>query len=166
MPDGVVGPTGTGLDPAGAPAGAGLNPRFRYVRSIDVRFADLDPLGHVNHVVYLSYVEQVRTEYFRNVLLIEVPNGLTWVIARVWCDYLLPLAFAERVEVGWRISRLGGASADYEFELVRGGTLVARGGGTLVNSDARAARSAPIPEAWRQRVATFEGIEPRTARSS
>ena len=146
------------------PGGSGLDSRFRFVRSVPVRFRDLDALGHVNHVVYLSYVEQVRTEYFRDVLLIEVPEGLTWVIARVWCDYLLPLAFGETVEVGWRISRLGGASADYEFELARGGEIVARGGGVLVNSDARAARSAPIPEPWRDRVARFEGIERQSAR--
>jgi acyl-CoA thioester hydrolase len=147
-------------------AGSGLDARFRYVRSVDVRFRDLDPLAHVNHVVYLSYVEEVRTEYFRDVLLLRVPDDLTWVIAKVWCDYLLPLAFGDRVEVGWRISRLGGASADYEFELARGGVLVARGGGVLVNSDARAARSAQIPDAWRERVATFEGIPPRTERKT
>jgi acyl-CoA thioester hydrolase len=145
---------------------AGIDPRFRFVRSVDVRFRDLDALGHVNHVVYLSYVEQVRTEYFRDVLLIDVPTELTWVIAHVWCEYLLPLAFGDTVEVGWRISRLGGASADYEFELACRGVVVARGGGALVNSDARAARSAPIPDAWRTRVADFEGIEPRTARPS
>jgi acyl-CoA thioester hydrolase len=143
----------------------GLDPRFRWVRSVDVRFRDLDALGHVNNVVYLSYVEQVRTEYFRDVLLLSVPNDLTWVIARVWCDFLQPLGFGDRVEVGWRISRLGGASAEYEFELARGGVLVARGGGVLVNSDARAARSAPIPDAWRARISEFEGIPPRTARS-
>lgn len=146
-----------------SPGSTGLDPRFRYVRSVDVRFRDLDALSHVNNVVYLSYVEQVRTEYFRDVLLLQVPSDLTWVIARVWCDFLQPLGFGDRVDVGWRISRLGGASADYEFELAKGGVLAARGGGVLVNSDARAARSAPIPDAWRERIATFEGIALRAA---
>jgi len=146
--------------------GQSVNARFRFVRTIDVRFRDLDALGHVNHVVYLSYVEQVRTEYFRDVLLLQVPADLTWVIARVWCDYLLPVGFGDRVEAGWRISRLGGASADYEFELGCAGKMVARGGGVLVNSDARAARSAPIPDAWRTRIAEYEGIERRTPRSA
>jgi acyl-CoA thioester hydrolase len=123
------------------------------VRSIDVRFHDLDALGHVNNVVYLSHVEQVRTEYFRDVLLLSIPNDLTWVIARVWCDYLQPLGFGNRVEVGWRISRLGGASAEYELELAKDGEVAARGGGVLVNSDA-----------WRARVAQFEGISPQAER--
>jgi acyl-CoA thioester hydrolase len=146
------------------PADSHVEARFRYVRRIDVRFGDLDALGHVNHVVYLSYVEQVRTQYFQEVLGIDVPSGLTWVIARVACDYLLPLAFGDRVDVGWRISRLGRASADYEFVLMRGAGLVARGDGVLVNSDARAARSAPIPDAWRNAAAEYDGIERQAPR--
>jgi acyl-CoA thioesterase FadM len=62
--------------------------------------------------------------------------------------------------VGWRIGRLGRASADYEAEMRRGETLVARGSGVLVNADVRAGRSAPIPDAWRTATAAFEGIEP------
>lgn len=147
-------------DPA-RPADSHVTAPFRYVRRVDVRFRDLDALGHVNHVVYLTYVEQVRTRYFQEVLGIEVPADLTWVIARVWCEYLLPLTFGDAVDVGWRLSRLGRASAEYEFVLMRGADLVARGGGVLVNSDARAARSAPIPDAWREAAARHEGIAPR-----
>jgi acyl-CoA thioester hydrolase len=150
-------------DPA-RPSDCHVDPRFRYVRRIDVRFRDLDALGHVNHVVYLSYVEQVRTQYFQEVLGIDVPSGLTWVIARVACDYLLPLGFGDSVDVGWRLSRLGRASADYEFVLMRGAEVVGWGDGVLVNSDARAPRSAPIPDAWRERAARYEGIERRAPR--
>jgi acyl-CoA thioester hydrolase len=136
----------------------GLDGRFRYVRDIAVRFGDLDALGHVNHVVYLTYVEQVRTAYFHEVMGIAVPDDLTWVIASVQYTFLAPLAFGDVVAVGWRISRLGRASADYEAEIWRGETMVARGSGTLVNADPRAGRSVPIPDAWRAAVAAFEGI--------
>ena len=148
------------------PADSTVEHRFRYVRRLEVRFGDLDALGHVNHVVYLTYVEQVRTQYFQDVLGIDVPSELTWVIARVSCEYLLPLAFGDVVDVGWRIGRLGRASAGYEFVLVRGDDVVARGDGVLVNSDARAARSAPIPDAWREAAAAFEGIAARATRET
>jgi hypothetical protein len=46
---------------------------------------------------------------------------------------------------------------------MHGAELVARGGGVPVNSDARAARSAPIPDAWREAAATYEGIAPHPA---
>jgi acyl-CoA thioester hydrolase len=152
------------LESPSRPADSAVDARFRYVRRIEVRFRDLDALGHVNHVVYLSYVEQVRTQYFDDVMGIAVPDGLTWVIATVSCEYLLPLAFCDVVDVGWRISRLGGASAEYEFVLLRGADVVARGSGVLVNSDQRAARSSPIPDEWRANAARFEGIPPMSSR--
>ena len=133
---------------------------------VDPRFRDLDALGHVNHVVYLTYVEQVRTQYFQEVLGIDVPTDLTWVIATVSCEYLLPLVFGDAVDVGWRLNRLGRASADYEFVLMRDAEVVGRGGGVLVNSDARAARSAPIPDSWRRAATTYEGIEPHAPRQT
>ena len=144
---------------------APLDDRFHYVRDIAVRFGDLDALGHVNHVVYLSYVEQVRTAYFQDVMGLAIPDDSTWVIASVNYTYLAPLGFGDVVTVGWRIGRLGRASADYEAEIWRGQTLVARGTGTLVNADPRAGRSVPIPEAWRQAVAAFEGIPAHESRS-
>jgi len=149
-----------------SPASPAIDGRFRYVRSVAVRYGDLDALGHVNHVVYLTYVEQVRTAYFHDVMGLAVPDELSWVIASVNYTFLAPLLFGDVVTVGWRISRLGRASADYEAEIWRGDRLVARGSGTLVNADPRAGRSAPIPDAWRQAVAAFEGIPAAEARSS
>jgi len=154
------------IEPPVRPCGSHVSEHFRYVRPIHVRFRDLDVLGHVNHVVYLSYVEQVRSHYFLELLGLPVPGGLpyAWVVARVTCDYLLPLGFGEVVDVGWRISRLGGASADYIFELVRGEDVVARGGGALVLADPLAGKSTTIPDGWRSAIAAFEGIPERAAR--
>jgi acyl-CoA thioester hydrolase len=148
------------------PAGSAVSDLYRYVRPIAVRFRDLDVLGHVNHVVYLSYVEQVRSQYFFDLYGLHVPGGLpyAWVVARATCEYLRPLGFGDVVEVGWRISRLGGASADYTFELVRGVDVVARGSGVLVLADPLAGKSAPIPEAWRAAMGKFENIAARSQR--
>jgi acyl-CoA thioester hydrolase len=33
---------------------------FRFVHPIEVRFRDLDALGHVNNAVYLTYLESAR----------------------------------------------------------------------------------------------------------
>jgi acyl-CoA thioester hydrolase len=135
---------------------------YRYVRRVDVRFRDLDILHHVNHVVYLTFVEQVRTQYFYEVLGIQVPSGnpAAFVIATVNCEYLLPLGWGDDVDVGWRFTKLGRSSAQYIFELVRGSDVVCRGNGVMVNADPRAGKSVPIPEPWRAALAEFEGIEP------
>ncbi|MFN8635652.1 MAG: thioesterase family protein [Chloroflexota bacterium] len=144
------------------PADSRVDARFRYVSRIEVRFRDLDALGHVNHVVYLSYVEQARTLYFQNVLGLTIPAN--WVIARVTCDYALPLRFAEVVDVGWRLTRLGRASAEYELVLMRGAEVVASGGGALVHVDPDTGRAAPIPDEMRALAAAWDGLEPLSAR--
>ena len=135
---------------------------YRYVRRVDVRFRDLDILHHVNHVVYLTYVEQVRTQYFYDVVGIQVPSGnaTAFVIATVNCEYLLPVGWGDEVDVGWRITRLRRSSIQYIFELARANEVVCRGNGVMVNADPLAAKSAPIPDAWRTALSVFEGIDP------
>lgn len=133
--------------------------RFRYVNRLQVRFRDLDALGHANHVEYLTYVEHARTLYFRDILAVAVPEDLGWVIATVRCDYLAPLAFGDIVDVGWRLTRLGRSSADFEFELTATGRVVARGGGVIVHADPRAGRSVPMPDEMRCRAAEFDSID-------
>lgn len=36
---------------------------FRHCVTIDIRFADLDAMGHVNNAVYLTYMETARLRY-------------------------------------------------------------------------------------------------------
>lgn len=67
------------------PPECNVDPVYRYVRRVEVRFRDLDILHHVNHVVFLTFVEQVRTQYLYDVLGIQVPSGYpaVFVIATV-----------------------------------------------------------------------------------
>jgi acyl-CoA thioester hydrolase len=38
-------------------------PSFKFSTHIEVRFRDLDALGHVNNAVYLTYFEIARLHY-------------------------------------------------------------------------------------------------------
>ena len=147
-----------GGDPAWRPDDTAVDPRFRYVHRLQVRFGDLDALGHVNHATYLTYVEQARTMYAKDVLGVDVPYALRFVIATLRCDFLAPLAFAELVDVGWRLTRLGRSSGHYEFELAAAGRVVGRGDTVIVWADPRAGRSIPLPEELRRRAAQFDGL--------
>ena len=52
-----------------------------------IRFGDLDPQGHVNQAVFLTYFESGRVAMFRDPdLSIGVP-GLTFVMVRMEVDY-------------------------------------------------------------------------------
>ena len=145
--------------PAWRPADTVVDPRFRYVYRLQVRFGDLDALGHVNHAKYLTYVEQARTMYALEVLGVDVPDALRFVIATLRCDFLAPLAFAEIVDIGWRLTRLGRSSLHFEYELVAGGRAVGRGDTVVVWADPRAGRAIPLPDELRRRAAEFDGLE-------
>ena len=44
---------------------------FRHVYPQEVAFRDLDVFGHVNNAVYLTYIENARLAYARDVLKLE-----------------------------------------------------------------------------------------------
>lgn len=52
---------------------------------VQVRFADLDVLGHVNNVAFYTLMETARVEWLR-VTAPELRGGM--VVARSECDYL------------------------------------------------------------------------------
>jgi YbgC/YbaW family acyl-CoA thioester hydrolase len=77
--------------------------------TIKVRFAELDPYGHVNHAMYLTYLEQGRAEALEaaGLLLSKVAaEGFQFVITNVHARYLVPATAAEPVVVRTAIGSL------------------------------------------------------------
>src|SRR5438270_5512521 len=76
-------------------------------KEIEIRWRDLDAFNHVNHVVFLTYLEEVRDEWLGRVL--DDP-ALVWgyVIARVEIDYRRELTLEDDVVVArCSLERLG-----------------------------------------------------------
>ena len=59
---------------------------FRYSRTIEVRFRDLDGMDHVNNAVFFTYFEQGRVGYWR-ALGMDPPPGAAGDSVQVWYDY-------------------------------------------------------------------------------
>ncbi|MEY9434852.1 hypothetical protein ABIF14_001943 [Bradyrhizobium elkanii] len=55
---------------------------FPYRLSDNVRFADLDPNGHVNNAVYASYFETGRVTLVKDRSMGLMPAGLGWIMVR------------------------------------------------------------------------------------
>jgi acyl-CoA thioester hydrolase len=130
---------------------------FRFVCPEEVTFRDLDVFGHVNNAVYLTYLENARIGYMRDVLDIESPEDLLVIVANVDIDFRSRASLGETLDVGARVSRIGTKSFDMEHE-VRGpdGRLVAAASTTLVTFDYRGDSTMPVPELWRDRIEAYE----------
>ena len=120
-----------------------------------VRFSDLDPMGHVNNAVYLTWIENARIEFLRRLGAFDKPDTseMAMILARAEVDFRAALEFGDEVSIGVRTARLGTKSFDLEYELRRGEDVVAAAKTVLVAFDYDSNQSKEIPEEWRRRLA-------------
>ena len=117
-----------------------------------VRFRDLDPMGHVNNAVFLTYLEQARVALFSE---LEVPTGLeemNMIVARVEIDFRAPVRLGQEVEISVRASRFGTKSFDLDYELRVDGELVAEAKSIQVAYDYDGREAVPVPAHWREKL--------------
>jgi acyl-CoA thioester hydrolase len=103
-------------------------------KEIEIRWRDLDPYGHVNHAVFLTYLEEVRDEWLMTAV---GDDALGYVVARVEIDYRRELTQKDdRVVAGIRLDSLGTSSVRTVEELhVKDGELAAEARAVLVACD-------------------------------
>ena len=109
---------------------------------VALRWRDMDAYGHVNHVVYLTYLEEVRDATFAHILR-ETPDVGGYVVARVAIDYRRELRLADGpVVVSCAVTTIGGASAQTR-EMIRTATgeLAAEAEAVVVKFDRETRRS-------------------------
>ena len=135
--------------------------QFRFATEIRVRWRDLDALGHVNNAVYVTYLEEARIHYLRELELgflgFVGPDEVGFIFAEVTCTYLSQLQLAERVTVRVRTVELGRSSFVFEYRMEgEDGRVAATARSVQVCYDYGAGRSIPIPERWRQQMIAYE----------
>ncbi|MCU0494422.1 MAG: acyl-CoA thioesterase, partial [Chloroflexaceae bacterium] len=128
-----------------------------FVFPVEVRFRDLDALGHVNNAVYLTYLESARIAYALKLLESTSFAAIPFILAELTISYRKPAFLGEQLLVGVRVSRIGRKSVGMTYAIVRGEETVATASSTLVWFDYQANNSAPVPDSFRQAVEQFQG---------
>jgi acyl-CoA thioester hydrolase len=122
----------------------------------NIRFGDLDPQGHVNQAVFLTYFETGRVAMFRNKDLgIGVP-GLTFVMVRMEVDYIKELHWPGGIEIGTGVAAFGRSSFKVSQAIFRDGVCAAAGQATLVCMDIKTRKATPLPEAAIARLSPWK----------
>ena len=121
-----------------------------YIHPTEVRFRDIDGLGHINNVVFLSYIEQCRTYWLDKAGLgstFSMGHSVPIILARSEIDYLKQGLTRDQLEVhGW-ISRVGHKSFDMGYKVIsRDRGLLARAVAVLVWFNFDQNQSIAIPE--------------------
>jgi acyl-CoA thioester hydrolase len=135
---------------------------FHFYHLIEVRYGDLDPQGHVNNAKFLTYLEQARVFYFKQLKLWEGGTFLNFgiILADVQISFKKAIQFGDPIRVGVCITQIGNKSmtSEYQIEDARDSSLFATGSSALVAYDYHNKRSVPIPEEWRNLIMQFEGL--------
>jgi acyl-CoA thioester hydrolase len=124
-----------------------------YAHDVEVQYRDLDPRGHVNHAVYVSYLEQAKGEFFRDALETSLA-GVETAVRHIEVDYRAPILADRTVEVVLGPVEVGETSYTVDYEIVDDGTVAATARTVSVLLDGEG-RPTPLPAAWREALSPY-----------
>lgn len=112
---------------------------------VDLRWGDMDALGHVNQAVYHELLEEARTALLRT---LPSPDKGAFVLARVELNYRREVPLSHRfVDVTLHVEAIGRASVTVSQQIIRSdGELAADGQSVLVAWDAQRRGSRPLSD--------------------
>ena len=124
-----------------------------FVHTERVRFRDLDPMGHVNNAVFLTYIESARVAFLQHLGAAPTLEDMSVIVARIEIDFRAPVGLGDDVDISVRASRFGGKSFDLDHELRVDGEVVAEAKSVLVAYDYGTGQAIELPEEWREKLA-------------
>ncbi|MDF9800061.1 acyl-CoA thioester hydrolase [Catalinimonas alkaloidigena] len=131
--------------------------KYRFQFEIQVRYSDMDMLGHANNAVYLTYLELARLGYFKEVIRQEWKE-VALVLAHASMDYKIPVTPKVTPVAHIRTTKLGNSSMHVENMITNkeGNILFFSSTMILVAIDTKTGKSTPIPESEKQKVIAYE----------
>jgi acyl-CoA thioester hydrolase len=125
---------------------------------IQIRFKDVDRLGHVNNANHVTYFELARVEYF-NSLMGDIKidwESESLILAKMEMEYKQPIMLEDKVFVYTWVSRIGSKSFDMSCSIVKsvnGAEIeLAKGLAVIVCFNYKTNQSILIPETWRKKM--------------
>jgi len=136
---------------------------FHFFYPLQVRYADVDAQWHVNNARFLTFLEQARFAYLRQLGLWDGKCFLDLgvIVADIHIAYKAPIELEEQIQVALRVSRIGNKSLTLENEIrnTQDKSLKAQAEVILVAYDFRGKNTIRVPDSWRAKIMEFEGFE-------
>lgn len=147
--------------------GKDANPRvpdapapYHHYMPVQIRFTDIDALGHVNNSIYISYFDLGKTKYFDDVMSGEIDwHDIGVVIVNINCSYFAQTFYGEPVEVLTMTTAIGEKSLRMEQRVINPETMQTKAVcyTILAGFDRITGKSAPIGTKWTRALEKYEG---------
>jgi acyl-CoA thioester hydrolase len=136
---------------------------FKHKFPIQIRFKDVDKMGHVNNANHLTYIELARLKYFEEIVKMEGgwSKEVGLILARIEIDYKQPIFLNDQIFVYTRCSKIGSKSLELDWQVVREKNgveeIVAKGIAVIVYFDYQHGKTMPVPNRHRELFEKYEG---------
>jgi len=136
---------------------------YKHATPIQIRFVDIDKLGHVNNATILSYFETARVAYLNDVIGRENDwFGRGLILAHSEIDYLQPVYHDDKIIAHTRAMHVGTKSFTVENVLMRVDgkkeVLCAYATGVLVCMNYHEKLTVEIPEEWKAKLRSYDHL--------
>jgi acyl-CoA thioester hydrolase len=111
-----------------------------------IRFADLDPQGHVTNVIFATFFETGRVMLLREPGNLLNPPGATSVLARLDINFIREMHWPGTVEIGTGIEQIGRSSYTFLQAIFHEGHCAGTGRATMVMIDGATRKARPLPD--------------------
>ncbi|MFZ0453465.1 MAG: thioesterase family protein [Ignavibacteriaceae bacterium] len=135
---------------------------FKHKITVKVRFNEVDMLGVCNNAVYISYLEEARLQYFKDLGLIPsqgiFSDGKLFYVVRNEINYKDHARFDEELNIYSKISFIKNSSFGFEHLVVKSkdNIIAADGKGIIVCVDPETKKSTPLSENFYETISGFE----------
>ncbi len=138
------------------------NIEFHQESPIQIRFNDIDLLGHVNNTIIQEYFDLGRMQYIKAAFNGQLFEGETaLIIASINTDFLMPVLMPDNLMVKTAIIKIGNKSLQMEQHLVETQTQKVKTvcKSVLVGIDKATQQAVEIPQEWRNKISAIEQRE-------
>jgi len=132
---------------------------FKHIKKIQIRFGDIDLMGHANNGVQLSYLDLARMDYFQQVYGQVIDwNDSALIVAHLEIDYLSSITLSDKIEVHTKIHRIGTKSVGLYQNIVDSvtGEIKTKTSQVMVGYSQKLGESIAVPETLKIRIREFE----------
>ncbi len=136
---------------------------FKHHTPIQVRFNDLDVLGHVTNAAYQVYYSQAIVSYQQEVLRAgDKHSQYSFVMATITIDYYKSILLDSNIVVHSKVDQMGDKSFDFICKIVDAvnGEVYSQARIREVCYSRALKATIPMPSEWRQRILAFEPTAP------
>lgn len=133
---------------------------FNHSTPVQIRFNDIDGLGHVNNTIIQEYFDLGRMHYMTEVLGKHIFSGdETLIVVNINTNFLSPIYLKDTMEVQTTITSLGTKSLKMEQQVACNATQTVKAtcSSVMVGFNKTTEEGLELLPVWRNTISQYEG---------